>query len=91
MLFRQSCWSLAAKCSACAFAVVVCGEVRALEFKIAVGPKRHIVKQLTPNGSNQTLNERMGDRHVRDCIDFVDLEDYEIRFPRSDPLPTHQR
>jgi hypothetical protein len=38
---------------------------------------------LKPNGSDQTLDERMRDGNVLDCFDFVNLEESKIGF-----LPT---
>ena len=72
---------MATKRSMCAFPIVVFRKVRELAFEIALRPERHVIKRLTPNSANQTLDERMGDRNVRDCFDFIDLEDSEIRFP----------
>jgi hypothetical protein len=65
----------------CAFPIVVLCEVRELVFEIALRPERHVIKKLAPNSANQTLDERMGDRNVRDCFDFIDLEDSKIGLP----------
>ena len=40
-----------------------------------------MIKKFPANGSNQTLDERVGHRSIRDALNFFDVKDVQIRLP----------
>ena len=44
-------------------------------------PKQHLVEEFSTHCSNQTFDERVRPRHMRHRLDFVDLQNPQIRRP----------
>ena len=55
--------------------VVVSSEGVKFSLKVGSIPAKEAIKVLTPNRSDQSLNERMRRRRIRDTFDFIDVED----------------
>ena len=68
-----------------AVAVVVIPEFEQLVCEISGRPEKRSVQIFTANGPDEPFHERMRKRNIRDCLDFVDLEDPEIGLPLSKP------
>ena len=49
--------------------------------KIEAVPEENLVEILAPKGSDEPLDERMRLRHERDRLDFLDVENSQIRSP----------
>ena len=67
-------------------AVIVPLEIEELHLQIRGRPEQHAVQTLAPNGADQPLNEGMGERHVRYCLDFADVQYAQIRLPLVKPI-----
>ena len=48
-------------------------------------PEEGLVEILAPKGSDQPLDERMRARHEGDGLEFLDVEDSQIRSPAMKP------
>jgi len=44
-------------------------------------PKEALVEVLAPKGSDESLDERMRARHERNGLEFLDVENSQIRSP----------
>jgi len=64
-----------------AMAVVVIPECFQLSRQIDRVPEEDAVQVLTPDRADQTLNERMRNRCVRDRLDLLDLADAQVGEP----------
>ena len=64
--------------------VVVSGESIQLAMKVAV-PEENLVEILAPKGSDEPLDERMRARHEGDGLEFLDVENSQIRSPAMKP------
>jgi hypothetical protein len=64
-----------------AMLVVVLLKLDELPLEISRGPEQHAIQTLAPDGPNQPFDDRMGARHVRDRLDFPDVEDPHVRLP----------
>jgi hypothetical protein len=62
-------------------AVVVIREVDDFPFKIPGVPKEDVVKVFTTDCADQSFNEWMRLRRIRDGLDLIDLKDAKISFP----------
>jgi hypothetical protein len=69
----------------CAETVVVIPKLEQLVFEISGCPEQRSVQKFTAHGPDEAFHERMGKGNIRDCFDFVDLEDPEIGLPLSKP------
>ena len=61
--------------------VVVLLEVIEFSLKIGAGPERRVIEQLTSDCADQSLDERMRQRNVRDGLDLADIKYAQIGFP----------
>ena len=71
-----------------ALAVVVIPECLQLSRLVARVPEEHLVNALTPDSSDQAVDERMRDRCVRNQLDLVDIEDAKVGEP---PVKAEER
>jgi hypothetical protein len=69
-----------------AMLVVVLLEVDELPLEISSGPEQQAIQTFAPYGSNQPFDDRMGERHVRDRLDFSNVEDPQVRLPLMKPV-----
>jgi hypothetical protein len=51
-------------------------------------PEQHLVQEFSAHRPNQALDERVGQRHMRDGFDFVDLQNSQVR---PSPVRLEQR
>src|SRR5580704_12173536 len=56
-------------------------ELEELQLQISGRPEERPVQAFASNGANQTFDEWMRERHVRHRLDFVHVEDAQIRLP----------
>lgn len=49
--------------------------------KIRRTPERHLVEILAPERTDEPFDERVGERDIRDGLDFIDLEHPQVRPP----------
>ena len=63
------------------FSVVVVREFNEFPFKIAVVPISEMIEVFATDCSDQTLDEWMRLRRIRDGLDLIELKDPKIRFP----------
>jgi hypothetical protein len=61
--------------------VVILQEPAEFSFQILRAPQEDAVKVFSPNGSNQSLDEGMRYRAIRDGFDFPDLENPQVGLP----------
>jgi len=61
--------------------VVIAGEAIQLQMQVETVLKECLVEMLAPKGSDEPLDERMGARHERNRLDFLDVENAQIRSP----------
>jgi len=61
--------------------VVVGLEVRQLPLQIPSIPERHLVQEFSPYCADQALHEGVRPGHVRYGLEFVDLQNSQIRRP----------
>jgi hypothetical protein len=66
--------------------VIVPLEIEELHLQIRGGPEESAVQTLAPNGANQPFNEWMREWHVRNGLDFLHVEDAQIRLPLMEPI-----
>lgn len=52
-----------------------------LPLEIARIPKQDVIEKLSPSSSNESFDERMGQRDVGHSLQFLDFEDSQIRLP----------
>ena len=64
-----------------AYLVVVDLEVAKFSFKITGIPEQHLVEIFSPRRSDQALHEGVGPGHMRHGLDFVDLQNPQVRRP----------
>ena len=64
-----------------AMTVKVALEIKELRLQISRGPEERAVQTFAPNGANQPFDEGMRERHVRHRLDFLDVENPQIRLP----------
>jgi len=69
-----------------AMLVVVLLELDELPLEIRSRPEQHAIQTLAPYGPNQPFDDRMGARHVRHRLDFLDVEDPQVRLPLMKPV-----
>jgi hypothetical protein len=65
--------------------VVVSGESIQLAMKVEAVPEENLVEILAPKGSDEPLDERMRARHEGDGLEFLDVENSQIRSPAMKP------
>jgi len=65
--------------------VVIIGESNQLAMKVETVPEEGLVEILAPKGSDQPLDERMRVRREGDRLEFLDVEDSQIRSPAMKP------
>jgi hypothetical protein len=65
--------------------VVVGGESIQLAMEVEAIPEEDLVEILAPKGTDQPLDERMRARHEGDALDFLDVENSQIRSPPMKP------
>ena len=53
--------------------------------EVAAIPEEDLVEILAPKGTDQPLDERMRARHEGDALDFLDVENSQIRSPPMKP------
>src|SRR4249920_2641954 len=64
-----------------AMRVVILSELSQLARQVHRVPEKHPIQVLTPERADQPLNERVGDRSVRNRLDFLDLEYAQVGEP----------
>jgi hypothetical protein len=69
-----------------AMAVIVILEIEELPLQISGRPEEGAIQAFAPNGANQPFNEWMRERHVRNGLDGLDVEDPQIRLPLMEPI-----
>jgi hypothetical protein len=67
-------------------AVIVPLEIEELRLQISGRPEEGVVQTFAPNRANQPFNEGMRERHVRHGLDFLHVEDPQIRLPLVEPI-----
>jgi len=55
--------------------VVVLLELDELPLEISRSPEQEAIQIFAPHGSNQPFDDRMGARHVRYRLDFLNVQD----------------
>jgi hypothetical protein len=65
--------------------VVIGGESIQLPMQVEAVPEEGLVEILAPKGSDEPLDERMGARHERDRLEFLDVQNSQIRSPTMKP------
>ncbi|MDB6158845.1 MAG: hypothetical protein JWO04_2551 [Gammaproteobacteria bacterium] len=65
--------------------VVVGGESIQLAMEVEAVPEEGLVEILAPKGSDEPLDERMRARHEGDRLEFLDVENSQIRSPAMKP------
>ncbi len=68
-------------CAVEARLIVVGSESAELALKIQTSPKQHVVQILSPKGADQPFNERVRAGHEGYGLDFLNLEDSQVRPP----------
>jgi hypothetical protein len=66
--------------------VIVPLEIEELHLQVRGRPEESAVQTLAPNGANRPFNEWMRERHVRHRLDFLHVEDPQIRLPLVEPI-----
>jgi len=61
--------------------VVIVGEAIQLPMQVGTVPEESLVEVLAPKGPDEPLDERMRARHERNRLDFLDVENAQIRSP----------
>jgi len=61
--------------------VVVRLEIGKLPFQVTPIPEQHVIEEFSPRRSDQALHEWVRQRHVRDSLDFLDLQNPKVRCP----------
>ena len=69
-----------------AIPIVVVSERDQFHLQIRSSPKQQPVQTLSADCSNQSLDERMGPGSVRNCLDFRNSENTEVRLPLMKPI-----
>ena len=59
--------------------VVVDLELAKLPFQITSIPEQHMVEEFSPHRADQALHEWVGQGHMRYGLDFVDLQNPQVR------------
>ena len=54
---------------------------RQLLFQIASIPEQHMVKEFSPHGPDQALHEWVGQGHMWHGLDFIDIQNPQVRRP----------
>jgi hypothetical protein len=65
--------------------VVIVGESSQLAMQIKAVPEEGVVQIFAPKGSDQPLDERMRARHKGRGLEFLDIENSQIRSPAMKP------
>ena len=68
-----------------ALGIVLAGESIQLAMKIEAVPEENLVEILAPKGSDEPLDERMRARYEGDRLEFLDVENSQIRSPAMKP------
>src|SRR5262245_62546931 len=66
--------------------VVVALEIEELQLQVGGRPEEGAVEAFTADRADQPFNERMRERHVRNGLDSLDVEDSQIRLPLVEPV-----
>ena len=61
--------------------VVVLSKVNEFPFKVLSIPEEDVVKVFTANGSDESLNEGMRSRCIRDGLNLVYTKNPQVRLP----------
>ena len=74
--------------------IVVASESGELALKIQTTPEQDVVEILSPDGADQSFDERVGAGHEGYSLDFLNLEDSQARPPameskQRDVVRTH--
>jgi hypothetical protein len=64
---------------------VIGGESIQLAMQVEAVPEECLVEILVPKGSDQSLDERMRARHEGDGLEFLDVENAQLRTPAVKP------
>jgi hypothetical protein len=67
-------------------AVIVMLEIEELHLQIRGRPEQGTVQTFAPNGADQPFNEWVRERHVRDGLDFLHVENPKIPLPLVEPI-----
>ena len=59
--------------------IVIGLELAELALKVHCVPEKHVVKKLPPGGSDQAFHERVGRRRIRNRLQFINLQNTQIR------------
>jgi hypothetical protein len=65
--------------------VVIGGESIQLSTQVETVPEEGLVEILAPKSSDESLDERMRTRHKRDRLQFLDVQNSQIRSPTMKP------
>jgi len=66
--------------------IIVMLEFEQLSLQVHSRPKQHPVQVLPPDRADQAFDERMRERHTRNCFDFCDLQYPQIGLPLVEPI-----
>ena len=66
--------------------VIVPLEIEELHLQIRGRPEQGAVQTFASDGANQAFNEGVRKRHVRHGLDFLHIEDPQIRLPLVEPI-----
>jgi hypothetical protein len=69
-----------------AMTVVIALEIEELHLQISGRPEQRAVQAFAPNGADDPFNEGMGERHLRDGLDFSHAEYSKIPLPLVEPI-----
>ena len=61
-------------------------EIEQLVFEVCRRPEQHVIQVFPPQGSDQPFHEWMGQGHVRDRLDLLQLQYPQIGLPLVKPI-----
>src|SRR6516164_2418418 len=61
-------------------------EPKEFRLQICCGPEQRAVEELAPNGADQALHERMGQRDIRNHLDLRYLKDSKVGLPLMESI-----
>ena len=61
-------------------------EVRQFPFQVGHGPEQHPIQAFSSQCADQPFDKRMGQRHVRDTLDFDHPQDPKVGVPLVEPV-----
>src|SRR5262249_158492 len=79
-------WRASSKPGMRAVAVVVALEIEELPLQINGRPEQGAIQTFAPDGADQPFNKRMRERHIRDGLDCLHVEDSQIPLPLAEAI-----